>query len=254
MPAWCQAPGAMLGAQGKCDPCSSSYWRPFPLPQPPPIKKGLTTRGWHRPQTGYWQDGHVRPTSHTRAAVPSTRPSGVGLRSEVRTLLRLRGGQACTREVHGCVGGGLEAPRGATGMGDYGVPRGDPKWPGWEGGEMSAQASGEEDGLTEGGFGSPQDRPAGPAQVWGEVPWLEGGCSHGNRCSPSVASDNLLCASGSMTPPLRCQAVLAERVLIPAWSAADPWRACPWGAGRREARLLARAPLNLPAQPLLPGG
>lgn len=40
----------------------------------------------------------------------------------------------------------------------------------------------------EGGFGSPQDWPAVPAQAQGEVPWLEGGRSHGNHCSPSVAS------------------------------------------------------------------
>lgn len=40
----------------------------------------------------------------------------------------------------------------------------------------------------EGGFGSLQDWPAVPAQAQREVPWLEGGRSHGNHCSPSVAS------------------------------------------------------------------
>lgn len=55
--------------------------------------------------------------------------------------------------------------------------------------------------LDGGGFGSPQDWLAVPAQEQGEVPRLEVGCSHGNRRIPSVALDNLPDASGSMTPP-----------------------------------------------------
>lgn len=51
----------------------------------------------------------------------------------------------------------------------------------------------------EGGLSSLQDWLAVPAQVRGEVPRLEGGRSHGNRRIPSVASDNLPCASGSLT-------------------------------------------------------
>lgn len=56
---------------------------------------------------------------------------------------------------------------------------------------------------------------------------LEGRRSHGNRRIPSVASDNLPCASGSMTPPLRCQATLAEFVLM---SGVEYGSSMDWGA------------------------
>lgn len=78
-----------------------------------------------------------------------------------------------------------------------------------------------------GGVGSPQGWLAGPAPAQTGGPWLEGGRSHGNHCSPSVASDNLPCASGSVTPPPRCQAMLAEFVLMSGVGADAPWIACP---------------------------
>ena len=59
----------------------------------------------------------------------------------------------------------------------------------------------------------PAGLAAGRAQAQGEVPRRQGGRSHGNRRIPSVASDNLPCASGSLTTPPRCQAMLAESVL-----------------------------------------
>lgn len=67
----------------------------------------------------------------------------------------------------------------------------------------------------EGGLSSPQDWLAGRAQAQGEVPRRQGGRSHGNRRIPSVASDNLPCASGSLTSPPRCQA--AGRVCARVW-------------------------------------
>lgn len=90
----------------------------------------------------------------------------------------------------------------------------------------------------EGGFGSPQDWLAVPAQAQGEVPWLEGGRSHGNHCSPSVASDNLPCASGPTVSPLRAGGVCAC-VCCGVWVIRGTRG--PWGTGCWEACLLAQA-------------
>lgn len=100
------------------------------------------------------------------------------------------------------------------------VPRGLQARLSWEGGERGCEPNHRRLGSwvgawLEGGSGPLQDWLPVLEQVQGEVPRLEGGRSHGNRRIPSVASDNLPCASGSVAPPPRCQATPAEFVVMP---------------------------------------
>lgn len=169
--------------------------------------------------------GHCACHVTTGHRVPSPGPSTVGPRREVEPscLQFSRRRSSCTWEARRWVAGGSGVPRGAAGRDGKGL--------GAQRTSSVARLGGRrEEVRTE----SPKARRLGGCLLGcrvGLAPrrtgclclpkcgerclgW-RGGRSHGNRRIPSVASDNLPCASGSVAPPLRCQATPAEFVLMP---------------------------------------